>query len=208
MILTSVVLSFSLGYIPFVGPTLGFIFLCWVDSYYCFEYVWISRGLSLSRRVRHLEERWAYYLAFGLPSAALCSWGSSLANTAIFALSFPVYIILAIHAHPVPTEPYNPVPPTTSSSGVETIRHPSPFIPIRLPIFAIVIWLNDWIVKALSIGQGTKKSTAPRTLVVSNEWVESAEEGEGVELHQPRQPLKSLKPEGKRIGVSTRRKVD
>lgn len=34
-------------------------------SYYCFEFVWISRGLSLTRRVRHIEERWGYYLAFG-----------------------------------------------------------------------------------------------------------------------------------------------
>ena len=54
--------------------------------YYCFEYVfdvifgrcivlpesdiihrfiWIARGLSLSQRIRHLEERWAYYFAFG-----------------------------------------------------------------------------------------------------------------------------------------------
>lgn len=35
------------------------------------RFIWIARGLSLSRRVRHLEERWAYYLAFGasiLPS--------------------------------------------------------------------------------------------------------------------------------------------
>lgn len=33
--------------------------------YYCFEFLWISRGLSLARRVRHIEERWGYYLAFG-----------------------------------------------------------------------------------------------------------------------------------------------
>ena len=29
------------------------------------RFVWIARGLSLSRRIRHLEERWAYYFAFG-----------------------------------------------------------------------------------------------------------------------------------------------
>jgi hypothetical protein len=30
-----------------------------------FEAAWIARGFSLPRRVRHIEERWAYYLAFG-----------------------------------------------------------------------------------------------------------------------------------------------
>lgn len=64
--------------------------------------------MSLSRRIRHLEERWAYYLAFGLPffllgllpltpfkyiiglpSTAICTWGTGLANAAIFALIFP-----------------------------------------------------------------------------------------------------------------------
>lgn len=67
----------------------------------------MARGMSLSRRIRHLEERWAYYFAFGstafllrlllltfslclgLPSTAICTWGSGLANAAIFALIFP-----------------------------------------------------------------------------------------------------------------------
>ena len=29
------------------------------------RFVWAARGLSLPGRIRHLEERWAYYLAFG-----------------------------------------------------------------------------------------------------------------------------------------------
>ena len=29
------------------------------------RFIWIARGFSLSRRLRHLEERWAYYFAFG-----------------------------------------------------------------------------------------------------------------------------------------------
>lgn len=67
MIGTSMILSFLLGYIPFVGGTLSFVFLCWVDAYvlellfsyltltnmsnmsiryYCFEYA--SSGSTLS----------------------------------------------------------------------------------------------------------------------------------------------------------------
>ncbi|TCD60098.1 hypothetical protein EIP91_010717 [Steccherinum ochraceum] len=145
MILTSVVMSFSLGYIPLAGPVASFIFLCWVDSYYCFEFMWITRGHSLTRRLRHLEERWAYYFGFGLPTAALCMWGSTLANAAIFALVFPSYILMATRARPEPLDPYNP-------SGSDTIRHPSPFIPIRIPIFAPVTFLNDWIIRFINVG--------------------------------------------------------
>ena len=32
MVFTSVVVSFALAYIPFVGPLAGFVFLCWVDA--------------------------------------------------------------------------------------------------------------------------------------------------------------------------------
>ncbi|KDQ59531.1 hypothetical protein JAAARDRAFT_126788 [Jaapia argillacea MUCL 33604] len=154
MVATSVVVSFSLGYVPIVGPWLAFVFLCWVDAYYCFEFIWIARGLSLSNRVRHLEERWAFYFAFGLPTAALCMWGSSLANAALFALLFPAYIIMAMHAHPVPQDPYSPLPPSQTSETSTSPIFPSPYIPIRFPVFALVIWLNDWIVRALSLGSG------------------------------------------------------
>ncbi|KZP20764.1 hypothetical protein FIBSPDRAFT_826459 [Athelia psychrophila] len=182
MVFTSIVVGFALGAVPFVGPPLGFCFMCWVDAYYCFEFIWIARGMSLSTRVRHLEERWAYYFAFGLPSAALCMWGSSLANAALFALLFPAYIIMAMNARPVPKDPYSPA---SSPAGTEDIiRHPSPFVPIRLPIFAVVIFLNDWFVRIISVGggpgargnnTGTPRATRQRRRM--SEGVENAEEG-------------------------------
>ncbi|KAJ6546523.1 hypothetical protein DFH09DRAFT_1262938 [Mycena vulgaris] len=153
----------------------GFIFLCWIDSF-----VWIARGLSLSGRIRHLEERWAYYLAFGLPPAALCTWGSSLANAASFALVFPLYIIMAMHARPVPDDPYSPLPAGSRFNDNDVIRHPSPFVPIRLPIFAVVMWLNDWIVRAVSVGSG--RNTGPATFRRNrafSDGTESVEDGGG-----------------------------
>ena len=45
--------------------------------------------MSLPARVRYLEERWAYFLLFGMPSTALCLLGNSLANAALFGLTFP-----------------------------------------------------------------------------------------------------------------------
>ncbi|KAI0050047.1 hypothetical protein FA95DRAFT_705703 [Auriscalpium vulgare] len=175
MIGTSVVLSFALGYVPVVGRPAEFAFLCWVDAYYCFEFLWIARGLSLSRRVRHLEERWAYYFAFGLPSAILCMWTSTLASAATFALFFPSYIIMATHARPVPYDPYAPLTaPVTPAAQQQTAIHPSPYVPIRLRVFAPVIFINDSVVRVLSLGT---RSRAESGVSVNIEEGEAEEYG-------------------------------
>ncbi len=71
------------------------------------------------------------------------------------------YIIMAMHAKPVPADPYNPMPPLAAQrpGETDTIRHPSPFVPIRLPIFAVVIWLNDWVGAAASGDWGSADSS-------------------------------------------------
>ncbi|KAJ3733065.1 etoposide-induced protein 2.4-domain-containing protein, partial [Lentinula guzmanii] len=201
MVFTSLVVSFALGNIPYAGPILGFFFMCWLDSYYFFEFVWIARGMSLSRRVRHLEERWAYYFAFGLPSAALCTLGSGLANAAVFALVFPLYIVMAMHARPVPTDPYNPV------SDTDVVRHPSPFIPIRLPVFAMVMFLNDWIVRILSVGGGSRTRNTHRRGISDD--TESVEEGERIKMQSKNatSSFQSNKSSSSRINIG-RRKID
>ncbi|KIJ16749.1 hypothetical protein PAXINDRAFT_74653 [Paxillus involutus ATCC 200175] len=178
MVFTSVLVSFALGAIPYGGPMISFGFMCWIDAYYCFEFIWIARGLSLSSRVRHVEERWAYYFAFGLPSAAICTWGSGLANAALFALLFPAYIIMAMHSTPVPQDPFNP---HSSSESSDTVRYPSPLVPIRLPIFAVVIRLNDLIVRILSVGGSVGQ---PHHHKVPSNSSEKAEEGAGIELNR------------------------
>ncbi|KAJ7632466.1 etoposide-induced protein 2.4-domain-containing protein [Roridomyces roridus] len=189
MVFTSVVISFALGFIPTVGPGWG---SCFFVGYYCFEFVWIARGWSLSRRVRYLEEHWAYFLAFGFPSAALCTWGSSLANAVVFALIFPLYIIMAMHARPVPDDPYSP------QQDNDVIRHPSPYIPIRIPIFGLVMWLNDAIVRIVSVGGGGRGGRRPAHSRALSDAVESLELGGGGE---------QFKPTRARINIG-RRKMD
>lgn len=208
MIATCVIVSFALGYVPVVGGVVETVFCCWVDAYYCFEFMWIARGLSLSRRIRYLEERWIYHFAFGLPSAVICMWGSTLANAALFALIFPSYLIMAMHAHPVPTDPYSPSSPTSASAGTP-ITHPSPYVPIRLRIFAPVIFLNDCIVSVLSLctrrWSGTRAafSSDDRRVAAGGRMEEGDDgDGEGVELRSlPRAPTL-------RQTAATRRKLD
>jgi etoposide-induced 2.4 mRNA len=100
-----------------------------------------------------------------------------------------------MHARPVPHDPYNPIPPAEDT----IVRHPSPFIPIRLPIFVIVIWLNEWLVWILSVG-GPREIASPTHRRRISEAVESVEEGEVVELR----PVQGTWRETRFSGVSKR----
>ncbi|KIJ44175.1 hypothetical protein M422DRAFT_168965 [Sphaerobolus stellatus SS14] len=156
MVITSFVLTNLLLLIPVVGRFLSFMFLCWVNAYYCFEFTWIARGLTLAQRVRFLEERWAYYFAFGLPSAALCELSPPLAGVATFALLLPYFIIKSTIARPVPRNPYSPLVDSAQENqehdGQTRPVYPSPFIPIRIPIFSAVITIDNFVVRILSVG--------------------------------------------------------
>lgn len=193
MILSCALLSAVLSSMPLtrymLGPVLAFAFFCWVDSYYCFEGAWIARGLSLPGRVRHTEERWAYYLAFGIPAAFLCNWGNSLTNAVIFALIYPYYIMMATRSRPLPADPYNPIP----SEGSEVVRHPSPFVPLRLPIFRPVILMNDLIVRTLSVGAGSKRVASPQ----SSPNITGAKFGRKVGVHRFADGIDSIEEGGR-----------
>ena len=63
-----------------------------------------------------------------------------------------------MYAHAVPARPYNPVPSITKANGDTSYPIPSPFIPIRLPVFRIVIMLNEFVVKLIDIGIGGRQS--------------------------------------------------
>lgn len=63
---------------------------------------------------------------------------------------------MAVRSRPLPADPYHPIP----SEGSEAIRYPSPFIPLRLPIFQPVILMNDLVVRVLSVGAGGKRAAS------------------------------------------------
>jgi len=185
MVVTSIILITTLSYIPFVGPPFGFAFLCWINAYYCFEFTWVARGMVLSQRVRYLEERWAYYFAFGLPSASLCAFAPGLGGAALFALLLPFYIIKATNAQPIPKDPYSPVSPSRQRNGGEPV-YPSPFLPIRIPVFTLVIIIDNFLVRCLSVASPSKSrnqtalrgTTQRQHLLGDPDVAASAEEGD------------------------------
>ncbi|KAJ3998222.1 etoposide-induced protein 2.4-domain-containing protein [Lentinula boryana] len=131
----------------------------------------------------------------------MCWLDSGLANAAIFALVFPMYIVMAMHARPAPTDPYNPV------SDTDVVRHPSPFIPIRLPVFAMVMLLNDWIVRILSVGGGSRTRNTHRRGISDD--TESVEAGERIKMQSKNatSSFQSNRSSSSRINIG-RRKID
>ncbi|KIM59229.1 hypothetical protein SCLCIDRAFT_1218030 [Scleroderma citrinum Foug A] len=87
-------------------------------------------------------------------------------------LIFRFYSLRISSSHPVPQDPYNPL---HASDSHDSGRFPSLLVPIRLPIFAIVIWLIDILVRGLSItgSVGQKLSNSS----------EKVEEGAGIGMN-------------------------
>ncbi|KAG7387218.1 Etoposide induced 2.4 mRNA [Phytophthora pseudosyringae] len=87
--------------IPVIGPATSFIHLSWLYSLYCFEYKWSLAGWSLERRLAHLEQNWAYFAGFGSPFTLATFFVPNFVSKGIFALLFPVFLLLAIACDPV-----------------------------------------------------------------------------------------------------------
>ena len=118
---------------------------------------------------------------------------------------------MAMHARPTPIDPYNPMPPSKTHPGeTEVVRHPSPFVPIRLPIFSIVIWSNDAIVRVLNAigGRPIVRHKEARSRVFSDAS-EMAEDGGSIQLNayqkSPPSKSKSVRPAGGRINIGARK---
>ena len=156
LILNYTVVYLLLGRIPYVGRVLSFLFMCLVDGYYCFEQSWISRGWSLDRRMRYCEERWSYFVAFGLPSTAVSFFHpSGLLNLMLFMLVFPFCTVLAMLADPQPRISASGALAASSngfgvSGGSDYANGPlHRLIPSRLPVFWPTVKLQRLVLRLL-----------------------------------------------------------
>ncbi|SAM72948.1 uncharacterized protein UBRO_00094 [Ustilago bromivora] len=145
-----------LGRIPYFGRMLSFFFMCMVDGYYCFEQAWISRGWSLDRRMRYCEERWSYFVAFGLPSTAVSFFHpSGLLNLMLFMLVFPFCTVLAMLADPQPRISASGALAASSNGfgvegGSDYANGPlHRLIPSRLPVFWPTVKLHRLVLQFL-----------------------------------------------------------
>jgi etoposide-induced 2.4 mRNA len=113
-----------LSYIPYIGSVISFAHLCWLFSMYCFDYRWSHMGWSTQYRVSYFEKHWAYFMGYGAPLALITVSLPTFVSLGLYALTFPIFVILATVAKPV-----------KRLGRVDLASH------ARLPIFSAVSWV-------------------------------------------------------------------
>ncbi|CAG8651569.1 4644_t:CDS:2, partial [Ambispora leptoticha] len=99
-----------------------------------FEYKWINQGWSLEQRIGYFEERWSYFAGFGFMFTVITFFVDQFLSAGVFALLFPLYIIMANNALPMPRHNEN--------------ARFSSLVPYRLRVFWVAEKLNNKIIGA------------------------------------------------------------
>lgn len=81
--------------IPYIGLPLNFVLTSWMYAYYCFEYKWNFKGLSLDKRLDFFESNWAFFAGFGSPCILSMFVFSRLVSYGILAILFPLFVLTA-----------------------------------------------------------------------------------------------------------------
>ena len=114
------------------------------------------QGWRLETRLDFFERRWAYFAGFGCPAALLGVLFPRLIASGVFAMAFPMFIILAVIAKPLPLPlPAGSITPSSSGTRGSSMSSASASTaPFRLPIFHFAKRANLALLKQI-------KQTAP-----------------------------------------------
>ncbi|KAI3655939.1 hypothetical protein MP638_006243 [Amoeboaphelidium occidentale] len=131
------------------GGVLSFVLTAFLYSYYSFEYKWILMQWPVENRLRYFEERYAYFLGFGLISALVVCSLPTLLGTGISSVMFPVFIVVGQLLNPAPGASNAPLHAIKNNGTVEYCVMPS-MIPSRLRIFRPAQYIVDRIIALLN----------------------------------------------------------
>ena len=136
--------------LPVVGQPLSVLHLCWLYSLYSFEYKWSLQGWRLETRLDFFERRWSYFAGFGCPAALLGVLFPRLIASGVFAMAFPMFIILAVIAKPLPLpQTYSTSSGHNSLRGSDMLSASSAAASFRLPIFQFAKRANLALLKQI-----------------------------------------------------------
>jgi hypothetical protein len=93
LFLVQALITFSLD-VPIISTTLGFICMALLHSLYSFEYMWMSRGVSMNTRLAMVERRWPFHLGFGTILTLSTMYSNNfIINGCVFGALFPFFIV-------------------------------------------------------------------------------------------------------------------
>lgn len=92
--------SSLVAFVPWIGNFLSFVLTSWLNAYYAFDFVWARQSLSFHTKLEYFERHWAYMLGFGAPCALASFFFPFFLSAGMWAMLFPVFIVLAIRAKP------------------------------------------------------------------------------------------------------------
>jgi len=92
-----IILSFLIYFfLPFVGSYLYFVCLCWIYSLSIFEYTWANRQIRFIKNLEFFEQRWTYFLGFGIPVTALSFFLDIIPSYCVLSIALPLFIPVAV----------------------------------------------------------------------------------------------------------------
>ena len=82
-------------YVPYVGTILYFFHSCLLWSFNYYDYKWATSRIDINRRMIFFNNRWPYFLGFGLIPALIDILLPFPYNSGILALILPIMVIVA-----------------------------------------------------------------------------------------------------------------
>lgn len=92
------------SWVPLIGRVLSFALSSWLYAFYCFDYLWSLKGLSVNTKLKIIETRPYYFFGFGLCCTVATAYSNFFVNNGCFALLFPVFVVLANQSRPMESE--------------------------------------------------------------------------------------------------------
>ncbi|GAM28250.1 hypothetical protein SAMD00019534_114260 [Acytostelium subglobosum LB1] len=138
-------LSVVIAFIPYTS-LINFVLVTWLYSFWCFEGRW-----TLMQRLTYFESHWAYMFGYGAVFTLTSFFFPVLIGNAIFALLYPMFIIMSVVAKPIKIVKKGPLPK----------QIPIFYIPEKI----VNILLKTFVLKknASSSSSSSKSNTAPST---------------------------------------------